>query len=226
MEHPVGAPVALGGFHLKCSGGKREQVGRNRLGFRVTDANPISLRLPGYLRPVGDCFPTGRNHQLQRVPRLEVRLVEARKCKMRSCRHEQRIHELRVPVEGCIAGPKDDLHGVLAGDEFVRWNDDVIVDSPELRGGSARRHRRQEIPARCEIQHEGSRRLRQSEPDGRAPGNPLRSFRRNLEGKIVTKIFDSPCARGCQLESDSRFRIGVVDVRVPATGHESHKQHC
>ena len=144
---------------------------------------------------------------------------------MRSCRHEQRIHELRVPIEGCIAGPKDNLNGVLAGDEFIRWNDDVVVDSPKSRWGSARRHRRHEISARCEIQHEGSRRLRQSEPDGRAPGNPLRSFRRNLEGKIVTKIFDSLRAPRRQLEGDSRLRIGVVNVSARAAGHESHKQH-
>ena len=120
VEHAKRPAVALGRFDREPAGGEREEVGRERL----VSANRTLTRSPrarADLGAVRNRLPCRRQRQRQRVARLEVRLVEAREREVRAGRHEDRVEKIGIPIEGCIAGAKDDVERVRPRRSVVPW---------------------------------------------------------------------------------------------------------
>src|SRR2546427_9148250 len=133
MEHAKHAAVALGGFHFELSCGESKDVGRDRLGFGIANADTITGRFVKGLSAVGDGLPVRGNRQLESEAGLQIRLIEAGKSEVRARRDEKRIHEIGIAIQGCIACPESDFDGVLAEREFFLRDDDVIPDESILR---------------------------------------------------------------------------------------------
>ena len=105
MEHPEGAPAPLRLLDLKIPHGKGEEIGRDRLRFPEDVPGPSSVQeLLGYLRAIGYRHPLGRNLKRHAERCLQIRLIENRKRKMGPVGNEQRVEEIRISVEGLVAG--------------------------------------------------------------------------------------------------------------------------
>src|SRR5262249_22708452 len=123
MKHAVPTSVTVCSLHLKFACSKRKEVGRNRLRFRITDPSAISAHLVKSLGTVRNRLPAGRHVQLEGKPRLQIRLVETGKRKMRASRHKERVHEVGVPIECGVAGTERNLNGVTVRRNLFFWND-------------------------------------------------------------------------------------------------------
>ena len=132
MQHPVPASVAFRGLDLESAGGKGEQVGRNRLGFRVASPHTVAQLLAESFFGIRYGLPVFRNSQLKGKTGLQIRLIEARKCKMRSSRNEKGVHEIRTAIERSVTGAETDLDRIVFRRKLGAWDDDVIFDQPEM----------------------------------------------------------------------------------------------
>jgi hypothetical protein len=138
MEHSKRPAVALGGFNLEFAGGERKEVRRDWLRFCIPDAHAIARGLSRGLGAVRDGQPFRWQGELQRVPRLDVQLVEARECEARPGRHEDRVKEIGIAIERCVTRAKHDVERVFAHGQLFLWDDDVTVDFAVVRRLSTR----------------------------------------------------------------------------------------
>src|SRR5215510_203471 len=99
MKHAIPAAVTFCGLHLKLAGRESEQVSRDRLSLRITDADTIPRCFVESLCAVRHGLPASRHVQLERIASLQVGLVKAGKGKMRAGRDEQRVHEIGIPIQ-------------------------------------------------------------------------------------------------------------------------------
>src|SRR5262245_35233079 len=137
MQHPVPASVAFAGLDLESAGGKGEQVRRNRLGFRVASPHTVARLLAESFFGIRYGLPVFRNSQLKGKASLQIRLIEARKCKVRSGRNEKGVHEISTASERSVTGAKADLDGILFRRKLGAWDNNVIFDQPEMGGPSS-----------------------------------------------------------------------------------------
>ncbi len=210
VEHPERAAVALRGLDLERARGKGEEIGGDRLGFRVADLEPRPLNFARDLRAVGHRLPARRNRQRQRVAGLEIRLIEAGERQVRTRRHEERVHELGVAVERRVARAEHDGHDVLgAGRRRERsdGNHDVAVDRADRGLGPVHGHRREVRVAGREIEHQRCRRIGSRKADRRASGNRLPGSAGNVEREVVLQIGDGLRAFGGERERDPRLGV-------------------
>src|SRR6185369_14554452 len=111
------AAVACGLLDRKPSRRKREEIRRNRFGFREADSLTVIRRAARGFRAVRQRFPAGGYCQLKRPARLQIGLIEARERLMRACRHQDRVEEIVVAIEWRITGLEVDDDVIGAGAE-------------------------------------------------------------------------------------------------------------
>src|SRR2546428_8949498 len=132
MQHPIPAAIALRAFYLKLARRKREQVRRHGLCFRIAYPHTVSVFFMERFLGVRYRLPFLRNNKFEGKTRLQIRLVEAGKCQVRARRHKERIHEVWIAIQRSITRSEDDLDSVTFRREFGAWDDDVILDQPEM----------------------------------------------------------------------------------------------
>src|SRR6185295_12071849 len=127
MHHAERAAVALGLLDRKPSRRKREEICRNRFGFREADSLTIVRRAARGFCTVRQRFPAGGYGELKGPARLQIGLIEARKRLMRTCGHQDRVEEIVVAIEWRIACLEVDDDQVGAGAEGGRGENQVTV---------------------------------------------------------------------------------------------------
>src|ERR1043166_356835 len=110
---------------------------------------------------VGICLPFLRNGEFEIEARLQIRLIKAREGQMRTGRRKQRIHRIRISVQGSVADVKDNLQTVFSDCKKFFRNNDVSVEDVHADGPAARGNRVNRVPARLEVENEGPRRIAQ-----------------------------------------------------------------
>ena len=126
--HRDGPAAAFCEGALELSGHEREEIGAERLGLREADG----LAVVGFRRllldiGIGHGRPIVRNGQRQRVPGLEVRLVEAGKERARAVGNQQRVEEIVSPVERPVSRRKSDFDAVLPFDRVSLTDYNVFI---------------------------------------------------------------------------------------------------
>ena len=206
MEHPKRAAPTFGGLDRESSGGKREEVRGQRLGFRKRQADPAVGLAASRLDAVGDRHPPGGHVQTERPARLQIRLIETGERPVCPCRHEECVEEIRMAIERVVAGDEidEDLVPTLA--QIFRGEHDVIGDD----------RRRDRLGAQSDAAHPFGRReverqrasgVLQHEGDRHTSGHPrvLAGGDRDLE--VVAEIADAARALFREGQRDARSRV-------------------
>ena len=175
-------------------GGKRKQIGRQRLRFREADRTCGRRALVRVdLGAVGERLPAGGNVERQRVARLQIRLIEAGKGQPRARRHEQRVHEVRVAVERRVAGGERDRDLVRALAQCAGASTSDVSDrdvDARLRG----RRRSAWSGGGEKSSASGRGASAEREPDRRLAVDCASRLARNDEVQLVAEVADTPRA--------------------------------
>jgi hypothetical protein len=78
--------------------------------------------------------------EAKRPAALQVRLIEARNRLSGACRDEQRVQEIRLPVQRGITGVEFDVQGIRAERKRRGGNDQVPVDEIDIDRPAVRLH--------------------------------------------------------------------------------------
>ena len=120
---------------------------------------------------------------------------------MRASRHEDRVDELGVPVERRVAGDKLDLDDILAANQALWRDQDVIVGCLELKGPAvdAGAAEQRVIPI-DEIDCLSAVRVFEREANRRLRCNRFILGRRDAEGELISYVLEVGCAPRRQVQ--------------------------
>ena len=197
---------------------------RMRTGRSESAASPrtgCAMRSPDVSRESSAPFATASHSagtvELQRIARLQVRLVEAgkRECARAGTKRVYRKSGLRLRDSSPARNTISMAFSPAASSS--RRNDDVTVDRPEVGRLAGDGHGREVVrrPARSRAPAAAS--VLRDEADRGPAGDRFGSRRGNIERQLIAEVLDGLRTRGRQRERDAWFRIRH-GRRGPAAG--------
>ena len=203
VEHAERAALPFGGLDRETARGKREEIGRQRLGFGKGQAQPALGFASCRFGAVRDRLPGGRQVQAEGPARLQVGLIEAGERQVRPRRNEERVEELGLSIERRVSGDEVDGDLVAAGLEMLRRNHEMVGDD--------RRHDRLRVDAhaahalvRHEVQRERTSSILQDERDRHPSVDRSTLFGGDGEVQVVTQVADAVGPLFSEAERDAR----------------------
>ena len=208
VEHAERAALPLGSLDRETARGKREEVGRQRLGFGKGQAQPALGFASCRLGAVGDRLPGGRHVQAEGPARLQVGLIEAGERQVRPRGNEERVEELGLSIERRVAGDEVDGDLVAAVLQMLRRNHEMIGDDRRRDRLRADAHAAHAL-VRHEVQRERTRGILQDERDRHSSVDLSTLFGGDREVQVVTQVADAAGALFSEGERDARGRPGA-----------------
>jgi hypothetical protein len=225
MQHAERAAVPLRPFHAELPRGKREQVGRDRLGLGKAKPGPSVFGDPRALFAVGQRLPAIRHVERQRPSRFEIRLIEAGEREVRAGGHEDRVEKIIGAIERHVARVEVERDAVIAGAQGSRRHDQVPVHLPHVRPHAVHVDAaKQAGPIRAEVDGDRCQRVGERKGDHRAADHRLLFRERNRERQIVTEIGEPPHPRARERLADAGFRVRLGELRR-AEQHQERDHH-
>ena len=190
VEQAELAAVPDSGLDGELACDEREQIRGQRLRLGKLDTASRRLRMrTSHFGTIGNRLPVCGNVQRERVPSLQVRLVEAGKRQVGAGGHEQRVQELVVSIERFVTRGEDDGHLVRPRLRRIGREYHVTVLDRGIDGPTASSNAEKPFLGLSEIEDDATRRL-QGEPQDRAPLHRARAIGRNAEAEVVTNVAD------------------------------------